>query len=127
MIRRANPRGGPHYGIDGWEYVAANGGDASVDTLKRAVQAHGPIVVGIATTRLFHCYKSGVFNELPNDTSCTDHAVLIMGWDDSKRAWHIKNSWGKCDRCWGEQGLGWVAYGANHIGYAAVWVDAKKM
>jgi C1A family cysteine protease len=117
--------GGAHYGIKIWDFVETNGGDPTVDALKRAIQAHGPIVVAIATTHLFDVYTSGVFNELPNDTSCTDHAVLIIGWDDSKHAWHIKNSWGKC--CWGEHGFGWVAYGANHIGYEAIWVEAKKM
>jgi cathepsin L len=117
--------GGPHYGIKIWDFVETNGGDPTVDALKRAIQAHGPIVVAIATTHLFDVYTSGVFNELPNDTSCTNHAVVIIGWDDSKHAWHIKNSWGKC--CWGEHGFGWVAYGANHIGYEAIWVEAKKM
>ena len=91
------------------------------------MQAHGPVVVGIVATKLFHAYNGGIFNERPKDKSQTDHAVLIVGWDDSKHAWHIKNSWGKCDECWGEHGFGWVAYGANHIGYAAVWVEAKKL
>ncbi len=118
---------GPHYGIKIWDYVETNGGDPTVDALKRAIQAHGPIVVAIVATDLFGGYKSGVFNEFPNDTSCTNHGVVIIGWDDSKHAWHIKNSWGKCDDCWGERGFGWVAYGANHIGYGATWVEVKKI
>ncbi len=80
--------------------------------------------LGIVATRLFDKYRSGVFNELPNDTDCINHGIVIMGWDDSKHAWHIKNSWGKR---WGEDGFGWVAYRANHIGYAGVWAEAKKM
>jgi C1A family cysteine protease len=118
---------GPHYGIKIWDYVETNGGDPTVDALKRDIQAHGPIVVAVVATDLFDAYKTGVFNELPNDTSCTNHGVVIIGWDDSKHAWHIKNSWGKCDDCWGEHGFGWVAYGANHIGYEAIWVEAKRM
>ena len=116
--------GGPHYGIKIWAVVDPKGGDPTVDALKRTIQTRGPIVVAIATTPLFDVYTSGVFNELPNNTSCTNHAVVIIGWDDSKHAWHIKNSWGKG---WGEHGFGWVAYGANHIGYEAIWVEAKKM
>jgi C1A family cysteine protease len=118
---------GTHYGIKIWDYVETNGGDPTVDALKRAIQAHGPIVVAIVVTSLFEAYKSGVFNEVPNDTSCTDHGEVIVGWDDSKHAWHIKNSWGKCETCWGQHGFGWVAYGANHIGYGATWAEAKKL
>ncbi|MGZ5021991.1 MAG: C1 family peptidase, partial [Chthoniobacterales bacterium] len=62
---------------------------------------------------------------LPNDSTPVNHAIVIVGWDDDLGAWHIKNSWGKCDRCWGESGFGWVAYGANHIGYGAAWVKMK--
>ena len=121
------PAQGPHYRIKIWDWVPTNGGDPTVEALKRGIQAHGPVIVAIVATDLFQAYKSGVFNELPNDTSCTNHGVVIIGWDDSKHAWHIKNSWGKCDRCWGEHGFGWVAYGANHIGYGAAWAEAEKM
>src|SRR5262249_53811937 len=119
--------GGPRYGVKIWDYVESSGGEPTIEALKRAIFDHGLIVAGIVSTELFDGYKSGVFNELPNNTDCINHGIAIIGWDDSKQAWHIKNSWGKCARCWGEAGFGWVAYRANHIGYAAVWADAKTM
>ena len=35
------------------------------------------------------------------------HAVSIVGYDDSKNAWLIRNSW---NTAWGEAGFGWVDY-----------------
>jgi cathepsin L len=49
-----------------------------------------------------------------------NHAVLLIGWDDEKQAWLIKNSWGEQ---WGEKGFAWIKYGSNNIGVFAAWVD----
>lgn len=35
------------------------------------------------------------------------HAVVITGYDDSKQAFKIKNSWGEG---WGDEGYGWLPY-----------------
>jgi C1A family cysteine protease len=107
-----------------WDYVAQDGGDSSVEALKQAIKMHGPVVTTIYSTRLFQAYRRGVFNELPNYQGSINHAVVIVGWDESKHAWKIKNSWGK--DCWGEGGYGWVSYGANHIGWGSAWVQMKK-
>jgi C1A family cysteine protease len=111
--------------VSNWGFVADQGGDAPVKDLKDAIRLHGPIVVGINDTLLFEKYKSGIFNELPNDQTEVNHAIVIIGWDDSMEAWHVKNSWGSCDQCWGESGFGWISYEANHVGYCAAWVDMK--
>lgn len=56
----------------------------------------------------------------------TNHAVLIIGWDDNKQAWLIRNSWGDdWDETGGtgtERGYAWVKYGNEGIGTAAKWV-----
>lgn len=59
-----------------------------------------------------------------------NHGVTLIGWDDSKGAWLIKNSWGPT---WGdtcgfgtEKGYMWIAYGCNNIGYGASWVIAAE-
>ncbi len=36
------------------------------------------------------------------------HAILVIGYDDTKGAWWIKNSWGTA---WGEGGFARVGYG----------------
>lgn len=59
-----------------------------------------------------------------------NHGVTLIGWDDNKGAWLIKNSWGTG---WGdtcdfgtERGYMWIAYNCDNIGYAAAWVQAVK-
>jgi C1A family cysteine protease len=46
------------------------------------------------------------------------HMVLIVGWDDDRGAWLMRNSWGTD---WGDDGYGWIAYGSNKIGMGAAW------
>ena len=60
------------------------------------------------------------FNE-QNNHHGTDHAVALVGWDDSNNAWLLKNSW---DVDWGEQGYMWIAYDSNGVGQYAAWVEA---
>ena len=52
-----------------------------------------------------------------------NHGVTLIGWDDTKGAWLVKNSWGTG---WGESGYIWISYNCNNVGYAAAWVQAKK-
>jgi cathepsin L len=100
----------------------------SVAELKQALCEYGPLSVSVNATGAFQAYVSGVFNEGNNST--TNHAMLLIGWDDSKGAWLIKNSWGTG---WGEtggygseRGYMWIAYGSNRIGRWAQWIRAKS-
>ncbi len=103
-----------------WGYVDSNNSVPTVDALKKALCEYGPLGVAVAVTPAFQAYKSGIFNE--NSPANINHGVTLVGWDDSKKAWRIKNSWGVG---WGESGYMWIAYGSNKIGYAASWVQAK--
>jgi hypothetical protein len=109
------------YKATAWGYVDSANPIPSIDALKRALCEYGPLAVAVAVTPAFQAYKSGVFNESSNAN--INHGVTLVGWDDSKEAWRIKNSWGTG---WGESGFMWIAYGCNKIGYAASWVQAKK-
>lgn len=102
-----------------WGYVNSHVQIPSVAELKRALCNYGPLGVAVAVTPAFKAYKSGVFNE--NSIADINHGVTLVGWDDSKQAWRIKNSWGTG---WGESGYMWIAYGCNKIGYGASWVKA---
>ena len=104
-----------------WGYVSDDGGIPSVSEMKQALCKHGPIVSTVHMTDAFNAYKSGVFNE--NAFGSPNHAITIIGWDDQKGAWLLKNSWGTD---WGEDGYMWIDYNSNRIGYAAAWVDARK-
>lgn len=90
----------------------------TVEELQTALLVHGPLVMPLVSDDCFVKYKSGVFNEKTQGT--VNHVVLLIGWDDNKGAWLIKNSWGTN---WGEEGFGWVKYRSNDIGKYAAWID----
>lgn len=104
-----------------WDYVNSPPDKLpTVPELKAALVRHGPLVVLIRYDKCLENYKSGVFNE--KNFGEVNHAVLLVGWDDEKEAWLIKNSWGED---WGEKGLAWIKYGSNNIGMFAAWIDAS--
>jgi cathepsin L len=102
-----------------WGYVDSSREIPTVDALKQALCEYGPLAVAVEVTTAFQAYTGGVFNE--NSTGRVNHGVTLVGWDDAKQAWRIKNSWGPG---WGESGYMWIAYGSNSIGYAASWTQA---
>lgn len=103
-----------------WGYVDSTVQIPSVAALKQALCEYGPLAVAVRVTSAFQGYTSGVFNE--NDPGDVNHGVTLVGWDDAKNAWRIKNSWGQG---WGESGFMWIAYDSNKIGYAGSWVQTE--
>ena len=98
---------------------------ASVASIKEAICKYGPVAASLVSTQALQDYTNGVFYETPSNYSnpSSNHAILIVGWDDDKNAWLIKNSWGTD---WGENGYAWIDYGTNNVGRRASWVIAKK-
>lgn len=99
---------------------------APVDKIKEAICKYGPVAVSMQVTSLFQNYAGGVFFGTASDYSnpVSNHAVMIVGWDDDKGAWLLRNSWGTG---WGENGYCWIKYNSNNIGKRAAWVIAKKV
>lgn len=57
-----------------------------------------------------------------------NHLVLLIGWDDRRQAWLIKNSWGPfwgASAGSGTSGYAWVSYGQANVGAYAAWVKAQ--
>lgn len=90
----------------------------SVAQLKRALVEYGPLAITIHGDNCFSVYQGGVFNG--RNTGDPNHAMVLIGWDDDKQAWLVKNSWGEE---WGEKGFGWIAYGSNNTGNYAAWIQ----
>jgi C1A family cysteine protease len=104
----------------------------SNQTIKQAIVDHGSVaasfnVGGDCPGQPFCDYTGGIFDENNGanilDVPEVDHVIQIIGWDDTKGAWRIKNSWGTD---WGENGFAWVAYDTSNIGAYSVWVDAEQ-
>jgi hypothetical protein len=126
----ANPRNMTlPYRAVAWGYVQRDDKRPTDAQLKNALLRHGPIVVDVRTTPKFKAYKGGVYEETITDDMKDKtgwHAVLLVGWDDTrgaKGAWRIKNSWGTA---WGVQGFMWIARGSNELGRNAVWLRAAS-
>jgi C1A family cysteine protease len=106
------------YGLKNWDFVGADYTKPTVTEIKQALIAHGPIAASVRVTEAFQAYSGGIFNE--NDTGSTNHAIMLVGWDDTRGAWHLRNSWGTN---WGEDGYMWIKYGSNSVGRNGIWAD----
>lgn len=110
------------------DYTAAYGNVPilTINAMKAGLAAHGPLVVFLwADDTLGNFSGDSVYDgDFRGDgTHATNHAVLLVGWDDHKFAWLIKNSWGTN---FGDSGYAWIKYGTNNIGYwGAVWVASE--
>ncbi len=104
-----------------WDYVSSPPDRMpTVEELKLALIEHGPLVTPIHLDSCLVNYHGGVFNE--QDQKDINHVVLLVGWDDEKGAWLIKNSFGEQ---WGEKGFAWIKYGSNNIGLFSAWIEAR--
>lgn len=88
-----------------------NNDGGSVDHVKALLKA-GPLLTTLNVAPDFVTYSSGVYKRSTDFVYCglftpCGHAVSIVGYDDSKGAWLVRNSWGPE---WGENGFGWVSY-----------------
>jgi hypothetical protein len=109
------------YKIADYGYVGKSSGIPSVQAMKDAMVKYGPLSVAVAADNAFMNYKTGVFK---GKATGINHAVILIGWDDAKGAWLMRNSWGIG---WGDGGYMWIAFGANQIGYGALWASAAPL
>jgi TolA-binding protein len=111
----------PKNKIATWGFVDDQKYVADVDDIKAALCKHGPVVSTVHVTSAFTMYASGVFDEGVDGSP--NHAVTIVGWDDKRGAWLVRNSW---DSWWGEDGHIWMKYGTNGIGGSAAFAVVES-
>ncbi len=80
--------------------------EVTVEGLKSALYAYGPLATGFLVYEDFYYYSSGVYTYAAGDYM-GGHAVLLVGWDDGLQAFIVKNSWGTD---WGESGYFKISY-----------------
>jgi len=108
--------------------IISTGSVPNTTVLKTYIQTYGPVYthlfVGDNTTlswkNEFASYN-GTYTLYYAPTYSPNHAVLIVGWDDTlphagpgTGGWIVKNSW---NTTWGNQGYFTIAYGSASIGY----------
>lgn len=94
------------------EWFNAGANLENIDKIKRSLTEGGVMGTALAWSSSF--YSNNTFYQPTSSTSDPNHAVAIVGWDDSKQtqaskpgAWLIKNSWGTG---WGNAGYFWISY-----------------
>jgi C1A family cysteine protease len=97
---------------------------AAKNKIKESVYKYGAVSTCLLATPLFQNFKSGVFFEIRSNHNNPqiNHAVVIIGWNDNKNAWLVRNSWSED---WGEAGYAWVDYDTNNIGYGSFWCQSS--
>lgn len=108
------------YEVQTWGWVDAYSSQPSVADMKAAMCKYGPLTAAVAATPAFIAYSGGTFDERSNTT--INHAVTLVGWDDSRNAWLLRNSWGTN---WGEDGYMWIDYKSNSVGAYSTWAMVK--
>ena len=109
-----------------WGYVDGKGGLPSTGQLKAAMCQYGPLAVGMFVDPAFQIAMRDQHD--PNYVFQTtnqgniNHGVELIGWDDDKQAWLIKNSWG--DKL-GYEGFMWIHYGSSSLGDGAAWAEVQ--
>lgn len=93
-------------------------GVANTQDIKNCVAAYGYVSVAVAANDDWDAYQPGTIMNGPADDDGINHAIGIVGWDDttSPPSWIVQNSWGTS---WGNQGYANVGYGAYSIGTEA--------
>ena len=100
----------------------------SVTNLKSKLN-EGPLVVGAKLGESFMKWNSSAVITSDDPDSYNGghayHAMMIVGYDDSRKAFRIQNSWGSAE--WGDNGYIWVGYNhfINNFAFG-VWSASNK-
>lgn len=108
--------------VASWKSLGRN---PTMNEIKNAIVKHGALAAAMnasSNTVLDYNPKEKLLMDDTN-TGKVSHAINVVGWDDEKGAWLIKNSWGPY---WGEEGYGWIKYGTQDISSYS-WVDVTKL
>lgn len=77
--------------------------------IKSQLAAGFPVLFGMVVDEAFHALRGSTPYRQFSGVNLGGHAMVVVGYDDSKSAFKVINSWGTE---WGEGGFGWISYTA---------------
>jgi C1A family cysteine protease len=90
--------------IDSWDFIDRE----DLATMKSELAAGNPLGMAMDLGDSFHGYSTDhVYTRPPFERTIDGHAMVIVGYDDSKQAFRLQNSW---NTDWGDKGFIWLAY-----------------
>ena len=75
--------------------------------IKSMVSQKHPVIINILADNSFISAKAGFIWKVYSGSGTLAHALVICGYDDSKNAYLVYNSWGTA---WGDAGYSWIDY-----------------
>jgi predicted secreted protein len=103
-------------------------GVPSVDSIQYHIYYHGPVWVGIDASSIgWNNYSGGIWVET-SPTGSTDHAISLVGWNDttvtdgSGGYWILRNQW---NTGWGVNGYMYISYASDLVGQSADYIVYK--
>lgn len=112
------------YQLSDWKYVSGSEWTVpTVEQIKNAIYAYGPVTAAVYVGTLFNRYPGGIFET--HESGITNHQIILVGWVDDLSVtnggyWILRNSWGPY---WGESGYMRIAYGTSRVGEGTSWVQ----
>ncbi|HCL57509.1 MAG TPA: hypothetical protein DHW82_10940 [Spirochaetia bacterium] len=102
------------YKAKDWKQLRSSDSEA----IKKELAGENPVVFGLNLKESFYNYSGGVY-KTQSGGYLGGHAMLLVGYDDSKKAYKVMNSWGTN---WGEKGFLWLDYSLFEKDCNAVYV-----
>ncbi len=112
----------PDWQDDAWKITSYSLVNGSIEDFKYAIETYGPISTIITVPNDWYYYKGGVYESVSNYDK-GNHAVVLVGWDDTEGCWLVKNSWGSD---WGFDGYAKIKYGIIERDYCAMIVTGTS-
>jgi hypothetical protein len=90
--------------IAGWYRVTAH----DLDTVKGQLAGGHPIIFGMDVGPQFEAHRGdAVFTAVDIGPRVAGHAMVLVGYDDTRLAFRLQNSYGPD---WGDHGYAWIGY-----------------
>jgi len=93
------------------------------EALRTFLASGQPMVISVKADKYFdeHRNTDSVIDTL-TDVNVGNHAIVLVGYSESRQAFRILNSWGTD---WGDKGYGWISYRLFPVTVNEAWIATE--